>query len=319
MAHLDDEQLSLLALGEDLGKDADVHVSQCRACAETLQSLQQTVLVATADSSSVQLQEPGGHNWAAIHAALGLSPSLAADPLSAAAGGDSGTPDSSKSGSEGDAGKSDAGKSDAGKSDAGKSDAGNPDSGASGQATPGTGTSAPAAPTPLRRRKKQPGDRRGLWILGVAAGTAAGLVIGAWTAANVFGPAETPRAAPSTSEPVPTGPAAGLLADASLQPLASHSASGEAVVQRLADGSRQLVIRLPDEPLSGFREVWVGSSDLSKMVSLGILGNQEGSFVLPTGLDLTQYPIVDISQEPYDGDPAHSAESIARGVLTLRG
>jgi hypothetical protein len=110
-----------------------------------------------------------------------------------------------------------------------------------------------------------------------------------------------------------------LLADASLQPLASHSASGEAVVQRLADGSRQLVIRLPDEPLSGFREVWVGSSDLSKMVSLGILGHQEGSFVLPTGLDLTQYPIVDISQEPYDGDPAHSAESIARGVLTLRG
>jgi hypothetical protein len=270
MAHLDDEQLSLLALGEDLGKDADVHVSQCPACAETLQSLQQTVLVATADSSSVQLQEPGGYNWAAIHAALGLSPSLAADPLSAAAGGDS-------------------------------------------------GTSAPAAPTPLRPRKKQPGDRRGLWILGVAAGTAAGLVIGAWTAANVFGPAETPRAAPSTSEAAPTGPAAGLLADASLQPLASHSASGEAVVQRLADGSRQLVIRLPDEPLSGFREVWVGSSDLSKMVSLGVLGNQEGSFVLPSGLDLTQYPIVDISQEPYDGDPAHSAESIARGVLTLRG
>jgi hypothetical protein len=314
MAHLDDEQLSLLALGEDLGKDADVHVSQCPACAETLQSLQQTVLVATADSSSVQLQEPGGYNWAAIHAALGLSPSLAADPLSAAAGGDSGTSDwgtsdSSKSGSDGDAGKSDTGKSDRGKSDPG----------AFGQATPGTGTSAPAAPTPLRPRKKQPGDRRGLWILGVAAGTAAGLVIGAWTAANVFGPAETPRAAPSTSEAAPTGPAAGLLADASLQPLASHSASGEAVVQRLADGSRQLVIRLPDEPLSGFREVWVGSSDLSKMVSLGILGNQEGSFVLPTGLDLTQYPIVDISQEPYDGDPAHSAESIARGVLTLRG
>jgi hypothetical protein len=163
MAHLDDEQLSLLALGEDLGKDADVHVSQCRACAETLQSLQQTVLVATADSSSVQLQEPGGYNWAAIHAALGLSPSLAADPLSAAAGGDSGTSDSSKSGSEGDAGQSDAGQSDPGR----------PDPGAFGPATPGTGTSAPAAPTPLRPRKKQPGDRRGLWILGVAAGTAA--------------------------------------------------------------------------------------------------------------------------------------------------
>ena len=55
------------------------------------------------------------------------------------------------------------------------------------------------------------------------------------------------------------------------------------------------------------------------MVSLGVLGHQAGTFVLPTGLDLAQYPIVDISHEPYDGDPAHSAESIARGVLTLQG
>jgi hypothetical protein len=80
-----------------------------------------------------------------------------------------------------------------------------------------------------------------------------------------------------------------------------------------------LVIRLPDEALPGFREVWVGSADLSRMVTLGVLGNQAGSFVLPSGLDLTQYPVVDISHEPYDGDPAHSADSIARGVLTLQG
>jgi hypothetical protein len=80
-----------------------------------------------------------------------------------------------------------------------------------------------------------------------------------------------------------------------------------------------LVIRFPDEPLSGFREVWVGSSDLSKIVSLGVLGNQAGAFVLPNGLDLAPYPIIDISHEPYDGDPAQSAESIARGVLTQQG
>jgi hypothetical protein len=110
-----------------------------------------------------------------------------------------------------------------------------------------------------------------------------------------------------------------VLAEAPLQPLASHSASGDAVVQRLADGSRQLVIRLPVESLPGFREVWLGSSDLSKMVSLGVLGNHDGAFVLPSGLDLAQYPIVDISHEPYDGDPAHSAESIARGALTEQG
>lgn len=291
MAHLDDEQLSLLALGEDLGQDAELHVSACRECTETLRSFQRTVLVATTDPNSVQLQEPGNHNWAAIHAALELSPSLAADPLRMADDADPGhgTP-------------------------------GGPESPSSG--TPGGGPESPSmpeTPTPLRPSKKAPGPRSGLWILGVAAGTAVGLVIGAWTAASILGPAEPPLTAPTTSAPAPTGPGAVLLAEASLQPLATHSASGDAVVERLADGSRQLVIRLPDEALPGFREVWVGSADLSRMVSLGVLGNRAGSFVLPSGLDLTQYPVVDISHEPYDGDPAHSADSIARGVLTLQG
>lgn len=278
MAHLDDELLSLLALGEDLGKDAAVHVAQCRECAATLKSLQHTVLVATTDPDQVQLQEPGSHNWAAIHGALGLAPSLAADPLRADA--DTETSSTETSGTR-------------------------PES-----------PSGPVAPSPLRSSRKQPGARTGLWMLGVAAGTAAGLVIGAWTTASILGPANPPVTAPSTSAPTQSGPSAVLLAEASLQPLASHSASGDALVQRLADGTRQLVIRLPDEPLSGFREVWVGSSDLSKMVSLGVLGNQSGVFVIPNGLDLAQYPVVDISNEPYDGVPAHSAESIARGVLT---
>lgn len=283
MAHLDDEQLSLLALGEDLGEDATLHVEQCRECAETLKSLRDIVLVATTDPNTVQLQAPGSHNWAAIHAALELSPSLAADPVSVLA-------------------------------DAGSRTSGNETSGARPDDTSGL-----VAPTPLRPSNTRSGARPGLWILGVAAGTAAGLVIGAWTAASILGPAGPPLSGPTISAPTQTEPAAVLLAEASLQPLASHSSSGDAVVQRLADGSRQLVIRLPDEPLPGFREVWVGSSDLSKMVSLGVLGDQAGAFVLPSGLDLAQYPIVDISQEPYDGDPAHSAESIARGVLTLQG
>lgn len=282
MAHLDDEQLSLLALGEDLGKDAALHVASCRECAETLQSLQRTVLVATTDADSVQLQKPGSHNWTAIHAALDLSPSLAADPLDDA---DQVGPDDAGAGAHG----------------AGPKDPSGPDT-----------------PTPLRPGRKERGGRPGLWILGVAAGTAAGLVIGAWTAASILGPAQPPLTAPGTSAPAQTEPAA-VLAEASLQPLATHSASGDAVVERLADGSRQLVIRLPDEALPGFREVWVGSSDLSKMVSLGVLGNQAGAFALPSGLDLAQYPVVDVSHEPYDGDPAHSAESIARGVLNVQG
>jgi hypothetical protein len=288
MGHLDDEQLSLLALGEDLGTSAALHVARCPSCAETLKALQHTVRIATTDLNSVELEEPGGHNWAAIHSALGLSPSLAVDPLSRSADAGAGTPGPVAS-------------------------TGTPDR------RPGPGMPTPLWPNIRRPRRKGPDARNRPWILGIAAGTAAGLIIGAWVAVSILGPASSPISAPSTSAPTQSGPTAVVLAEAPLQPLAAHSASGDAVVERLADGSRQLVIRLPNEPLPGFREVWVGSADLSRMVSLGVLGNQGGVFTLPSGLDLAQYPTIDISSEPYDGDPAHSAESVARGVLTLQG
>ena len=51
------------------------------------------------------------------------------------------------------------------------------------------------------------------------------------------------------------------------------------------------------------------------MVSLGILAGDSGIFAVPRGLDLADYPVVDVSFEPLDGQPAHSGESIARGIL----
>ena len=33
------------------------------------------------------------------------------------------------------------------------------------------------------------------------------------------------------------------------------------------------------------------------------------------GLDLTEFPLLDISVEPLDGDPTHSGVSVARGDL----
>jgi len=38
-------------------------------------------------------------------------------------------------------------------------------------------------------------------------------------------------------------------------------------------------------------------------------------FPLPDDLDLAAYPVVDISEEPFDGNPGHSGDSIVRGVL----
>ena len=86
-------------------------------------------------------------------------------------------------------------------------------------------------------------------------------------------------------------------------------------MEQLPDGTRHLIIRLSNDHITGFRGVWVGSADLSRMVSLGVLDNESGIFTIPDGIDLAQYPIVDVSNQPYNGNPAHSADSIARGTL----
>jgi hypothetical protein len=37
--------------------------------------------------------------------------------------------------------------------------------------------------------------------------------------------------------------------------------------------------------------------------------------VVPADVDLRDYVLVDVSQEPLDGNPAHSGDSIVRGQL----
>ena len=301
MKHLDDEQLSLLALGEPAVTPAESdHLAFCSECSGTLAALERTVRAATVDPAEVELATPGPHNWAAIHQALGLSPGQAQDPLSR-----EGSP--------------------AGTTAAATSPV-------AGTTVDGT-TAAPAgsgarvtAPTPLRPRANRArtgpartggstagsGARR--WV---AMAAAAGIVVGAaavWAGYNVLG--QGPQAAPS---PTPTAPQAVVIAQAPLQPLASYTASGKALVEELPDGTRQLVVQLPEGQVSGFREVWVISPDLSKLVSLGVLDGEPGVFAIPEGLDLAEYPIVDVSNEPFDGNPAHSSDSIARGELATEG
>jgi anti-sigma-K factor RskA len=70
------------------------------------------------------------------------------------------------------------------------------------------------------------------------------------------------------------------------------------------------------EGQSGFLEVWLIDPSVSRMFALGTLEGDSGSLPIPDGVDIAAYPIVDISLEPYDGSPAHSGDSIARGSLT---
>jgi hypothetical protein len=52
------------------------------------------------------------------------------------------------------------------------------------------------------------------------------------------------------------------------------------------------------------------------LVPLGVVHQGSNLVPLPAGIDLTVYPVVDVSIEPLDGDPAHSGVSVARGSLS---
>ena len=331
MKHLDDELLSLMALGEPALTPAEAdHLAFCRECSGTLKALERTVRAATVDPAEVELATPGPHNWAAIHQALGLSPEQAQDPLSRRAPWEGTTAEGTT------AEITTAESTTAGAGSAAPVATASP---ATSLATappaaeepsappPGASSAQATAPTPLRPRAGgvRPGSARRNGSSGTGSGArrwvamaaAAGIMVGAaavWAGYNVLG--QGPEAAPS---PTQTAPQAVVVAEAPLQPLASYTASGKALVEKLPNGTRQLVVQLSDGPISGFREVWVISPDLSKLVSLGVLDGEPGVFAIPEGLDLAQYPIVDVSNEPFDGNPAHSSDSIARGELAAEG
>lgn len=105
------------------------------------------------------------------------------------------------------------------------------------------------------------------------------------------------------------------LAEVDLAPLGQFSAAGSAKVVEAADGSGALEIQLSKDEAKGYQEVWLIAPDLSRLVSLGMLNSESGTFQLPAGLEISEYPIVDVSDEPVDGNPAHSSVSIARGSL----
>ena len=90
----------------------------------------------------------------------------------------------------------------------------------------------------------------------------------------------------------------------------------EARVVETADG-RRLDLSLPDglPAPAGFYEVWLIDPDVEGMVSLGP-ARSDGTYAVPSDLDVTAFPIVDVSVEPPDGNPTHSGVSVLRGTLS---
>jgi hypothetical protein len=281
MAHLGEETLTLLALGEAGDPRSREHLAACPDCAAELASLQRVVRAGRAEAPA--LTAPGPGVWAAIHAELGLSDEVAADPLAGSGDGARGhVPDDATE---------------------------DPTEDAPGRATGPAGSAAAddgagrggATVVDLDARRRKP--RRGVPYPLAAAAAAAALIVGG---VSVWG------AQRLGLEPEPT-----VLATAELEPLAGYTARGSAEVDERPDGSRQLVVRTDPADVDGFKEVWLLAPDAQRMVSIGVMAGDEGVFVLPENLDVGEFPVVDVSNEPIDGDPTHSGDSIVRGVLEV--
>jgi anti-sigma-K factor RskA len=136
-------------------------------------------------------------------------------------------------------------------------------------------------------------------VLLVAAAVLAGAVVGAGTVAVLQGRDD--------------GEAVTAVA---LDPLAGTDASGRAEVVVRGDGTRVLQVDLEaPAPEDSYYEIWLIDRDVVGMFPLGVVYPGTQTVELPAGLDLRQYPLVDVSVEPLDGDPTHSGVSVARGEL----
>lgn len=111
-------------------------------------------------------------------------------------------------------------------------------------------------------------------------------------------------------------PEGDLLASGQLSALAEGAPSGSAEVVEV-DGRQRLHVELSEhaDAGDGYIEVWLLRPDVSGMITVGVLDGQSGDFVLPEGVDLGAFPVVDLSREHLDGDPAHGGDSIVRGEL----
>lgn len=111
-------------------------------------------------------------------------------------------------------------------------------------------------------------------------------------------------------------PAPQVLASGQLSPLTEAGAGGNAEVVQI-DGHQRLRVQLSTVPDGGdgYLEVWLLRPDVSGMVTLGVLDGDQGEFLLPDGIDLGEFAVVDISREHMDGDPGHGGDSLVRGVV----
>jgi anti-sigma-K factor RskA len=246
-AHVDDDTLALLSLGETVASDVSAHVQGCVRCSGRVETLIPVVeLARSLQPADLQTMQPPAHVWEAIAADIEM---VTTQPETAS-----------------------------------------------------TARSAPTDPTPPARVAATAATTRPVaWLLAAAA---VGVLVGAsavvgWRAVH---------------DDHSDSPAASVVESTRLQPLPAERGSGTAEIHQVSNG-RELSVQVHGAaPHHAYLEVWL-MSDPQHLVSLGVLDGGAGSFAVPPGINLNSYKIVDVSVEPYDGNPAHSTDSLVRGTL----
>jgi hypothetical protein len=280
VTHIDPDVLALMALSEVTpDRAAREHLVACSECSGELNEFTRAAQLGRS-AQGVELLTPPDAVWARIHDDLGLPAALRQTPRSTAA-------------TEGQ----DAAR------DPEPLAAEAPDARRPHPVASLPTSASPAAPPPRSRRTRS----ARFWVPLVAAAAVVGLVggvgVGVWVQNSVTSEAGATVIARAQLDPFPDWP----------------EARGAAVVEEHPDGSREVIVDVDAAAASAgdstLREVWLIAADASGLVSIGFLDGESGRFVIPAGINLGAYPLVDISAEPENGDPSHSGDSILRGEL----
>ena len=161
----------------------------------------------------------------------------------------------------------------------------------------------PAGASPKARHRRWPTS---ILVAASVVGVVAGGVLAVGGSALVNDKQPTPIASASPD----------VVGTASLVALPDHQGSGKAEIIQTSRGPELIVDVDSLTPSDGFYEVWLIDPKTFQMVGLGALNNNSGRFPIPDGLDLSKYRVVDVSIEPYDGNPLHSKNSVVRGEIS---
>ena len=303
MQHPECDDLALLALDESLGSGVDAHVAGCPRCYAEVAAFRTTVGLAALSNYGENAPHPRESVWQAIADELGLDPAATAGNLTTT------TQEPGQGDTVAPAGHTVPFRAKGPSAPLPEGRAHR--NGSNGRLTSvsDTGTDLPVTDRPRRPgggREAGSSRRWTRWaspvaavLIGIAVGAGA-VVIGQNRGSDVTVEAVAPL------KGVPGGP---LTAEQQRQ-------LGRAELLT-APSSTQVKVDAPDLPATSTHayEVWLFGND-GRMVSLGILSNGGGTFTVPTGISTREYRTVDVSDQPPNGNPAHSGISLVRGSFS---